>query len=560
MIQVVQQLDAGLAVPCGGFEGVWTREGNLAVCLTAGERRSLADCLAGESPEDPYVPVLMWSADVEGRLTPERFWPVYEKSEDVELRYRAWCMRTGGEDAIAAPRILFESAAGNHGTPNTGAGTLDAKLQSSSRQQETTQAGGKLGNLPEQSHEDNTAADKSGSWRCWIVLEVKGRCGQCAGAKDQPQKTGSETSSQEENVQSSSAGEGGSASYLRVGPIHLYPTLGIRTQEELKGEATAVAAAQTAHQKLQKGHKDFAEEDLRVRMERMETEGRGEIVTFFRMGNGRPPLRIIFAGTKPSSLKLALQTMQGIQTPCLVLADTRLGGEGFFLGSAAYENTVLERIRRSMEELNGFTAAEVVLSGVSFGAAAAIYYGAFLSHCKTPPRAILLAEPILSAGTMALNEKFGRNGSFPPSLDLFLLMRHDFELEKSSGKENEAAKQMDAHMWECVREGDFSGTEIIFAGMEEDEYDAGAFDELKDLFANGEFPHRIYGNDPPERGGGSGKPPLRIYGVVRPGRHIAEESRQISSLTDWLERRYQAIAESMDAEATAKEMKGKRNG
>ena len=76
--------------------------------------------------------------------------------------------------------------------------------------------------------------------------------------------------------------------------------------------------------------------------------------------------------------------MRGMGCPFLLVAEARLEGGCFYMGSREFEDMLAEAIRSPMEEL-GFTPDQVILSGLSMGTFGALYYG-----CDIRPHALIL--------------------------------------------------------------------------------------------------------------------------------------------------------------------------
>ena len=142
------------------------------------------------------------------------------------------------------------------------------------------------------------------------------------------------------------------------------------------------------------------------------TSAREEVFSYFDPGDMRPPLTVYFSGYKTQEGFEGYYMMRKMGCPFLLIAEARLEGGGFYMGSEEYENLLLEVIERSRKEL-GFTRHQVLLAGMSMGSFGALYYG-----CDIRPHAILLGKPLASIGDVASNEKLFRPGVFPTSLDV----------------------------------------------------------------------------------------------------------------------------------------------
>lgn len=156
--------------------------------------------------------------------------------------------------------------------------------------------------------------------------------------------------------------------------------------------------------------------------------------------------------------------MKGMGCPYLLVAEPRLEGGAFYMGSEEYEKMYVEMIRKHMKEL-GFTEDQVVLSGLSMGTYGALYYG-----CDIRPHAIILGKPLASIGTVAANEKYVRSGCFPTSLDVLRLQR---------GASDESAVQaLNAKFWDKFDATNWEKSKFIVSYMMEDDYDSDAYQRL----------------------------------------------------------------------------------
>lgn len=210
---------------------------------------------------------------------------------------------------------------------------------------------------------------------------------------------------------------------------------------------------------------------------RFATSDREEVFSYFDPGNLRPPLNVYFSGYKTREGFEGYRMMRELGHPFLLIAEARLEGGGFYLGSEEYEDTIEAVIREYMRKL-GFGGSEVILSGLSMGTFGAMYYG-----CRIHPNTILVGKPLLSIGDVAWNERLGRPGGFPTSLDV---------LHKLCGSLDQAAVQkLNNRFWDVFDHTDWSGTRFATAYMIEDDYDRTAYEKLQSHLMNADV--RIYG-------------------------------------------------------------------
>lgn len=198
--------------------------------------------------------------------------------------------------------------------------------------------------------------------------------------------------------------------------------------------------------------------------ERFVTKDREEVFAYFDPGDRKPPLNIYFSGYKTKEGFEGYRAMQKMGCPFLLIAEARLEGGGFYIGSDEYETMLCDVIKKYMDEL-GFTKDQVIMSGLSMGTFGALYYG-----CDILPHAMILGKPLASIGSVAANEKRLRPGGFPTSLDV---------LHKLYGDTDQAAVQaLDQRFWEKFDHCDWSHSKFIVSYMIEDDYDANAYKTL----------------------------------------------------------------------------------
>lgn len=110
----------------------------------------------------------------------------------------------------------------------------------------------------------------------------------------------------------------------------------------------------------------------------------------------------------------------------MLIADPRLEGGNFYLGSKAFEQKIVETIQDKLKLL-GFTSADLILSGLSMGTFGALYYASDLR-----PNSVIIGKPLANIGTIALNERVLRPNGFPTSLDMLftILENHPSRRQK----------------------------------------------------------------------------------------------------------------------------------
>lgn len=194
------------------------------------------------------------------------------------------------------------------------------------------------------------------------------------------------------------------------------------------------------------------------------TRKREELFSYFDPRDRKPPLCVYFSGYKTQEGFEGYHMMCSFGTPMLLIAESRLEGGAFYLGSREYEEMIRDTIEECMEEL-GFTREQVVFSGLSMGTFGAMYYGTFLK-----PGYILLGKPLASLGSMAQAERIHRPGGFPTSLDVLWKVEESLEDEGIEGLNHRFWDRFDHTIW--------ADTTFIVAYMYEDDYDVGGYQNL----------------------------------------------------------------------------------
>ncbi|MGP4117517.1 accessory Sec system protein Asp2 [Levilactobacillus zymae] len=195
---------------------------------------------------------------------------------------------------------------------------------------------------------------------------------------------------------------------------------------------------------------------------------------YFDAGDMKPPLNVYFSGFNMADHFEGNFMMERLGAPFLLVSDPRLNGGGFYLGSPEFETGMRQIIESTLKQL-GFAPDDLILSGISEGTTACLYYGAQLS-----PRAIVAGKPLINLGTTATNGRIKRTQDFQPSFD-FLLYH--------TGDDTPAtAQQLNDRVWEKIRQADFSHTTFAIAHMYQDDFDNTSFDQLFE-WTTTHFPH-----------------------------------------------------------------------
>ena len=194
------------------------------------------------------------------------------------------------------------------------------------------------------------------------------------------------------------------------------------------------------------------------------TSQKEEIFCYYDPGDYKPPLNVFFSGYKTRQGFEGYHFMQRLGCPFLLIAEPRLEGGSFYMGSAEYESLLKKCIAKYMRELN-FSREQVIMAGISMGTTGALYYG-----CDIRPHAILLGKPLTNIGTIAENERLSRPGGFATSLDI---------LQYLSGTEDDSAVDgLNQRFWGKFDRTDWSDTKFVVSYMIEDDYDGTAYEDM----------------------------------------------------------------------------------
>lgn len=191
---------------------------------------------------------------------------------------------------------------------------------------------------------------------------------------------------------------------------------------------------------------------------------REEVFFYFDPGDMKPPLNVYFSGYKTKEGFEGYFLMRNMGAPFLLVAEARLEGGGFYMGSKEYEKMISDEIQEYVNDL-GFKNTDVVMSGLSMGTFGALYYG-----CDIRPHALILGKPLANIGDVALNEKLKRPGGFPTSLDVVMNVFGD------ANKWN--AYLLNDKFWNKFAKTNWNETKFIMSYMIEDDYDSNAYQDV----------------------------------------------------------------------------------
>jgi len=198
--------------------------------------------------------------------------------------------------------------------------------------------------------------------------------------------------------------------------------------------------------------------------QRIVTSDREEVFYYFDPGDMKPPLNVYFSGYKTMQGFEGYYMMRKMGAPFLLIAEPRLEGGSFYMGSEEYESNISSIIKKHLDEL-GFSNNQLILSGLSMGTYGALYYG-----CELRPHAMILGKPLASIGDVAANERLHRPGGFPTSLDVV----HGI----AGNTDEKSIQKMNDKFWDKFRSADFTQSKFVVAYMIEDDYDCTAYDKM----------------------------------------------------------------------------------
>lgn len=190
----------------------------------------------------------------------------------------------------------------------------------------------------------------------------------------------------------------------------------------------------------------------------------GRILFYFDAGNMKPPLNVYFGGFNRGDFFEGYGMLKKMESPFILVSDTRLIGGAFYIGSQELETKLIDFINKKLALLH-FSEEQLILAGLSMGTFGALYYASSLH-----PRAIVIGKPLSNIGSIALNEKVKRPGGFPESLDLLLMKNCDFLVNN--------ATSLNEKFWKKFKNGNFTKTIFVIAYMKQDDYDPQAFLEI----------------------------------------------------------------------------------
>lgn len=191
---------------------------------------------------------------------------------------------------------------------------------------------------------------------------------------------------------------------------------------------------------------------------------RQELAYYFNPGDMKPPLNVYFSGFRGAEGFEGFFMMKRLGAPFLLVADPRLEGGCFYMGTKELEEQLVQAIQDSLEYL-GFDHSQLVLSGLSMGAFGALYYSGDLD-----PAAVIVGKPFTNLGDVVTRMKLGRPDEFETSSDMLANITGD--------NSNTSAQLLNERFWQKFKKATFQQTIFAIAYMKEDDYDRHAFEKL----------------------------------------------------------------------------------
>jgi accessory secretory protein Asp2 len=194
-----------------------------------------------------------------------------------------------------------------------------------------------------------------------------------------------------------------------------------------------------------------------------------EILSYFNPGNRKAPLVVNFAGTRLHTDGFEMMgPLNRFGHPYLLFTDSRTQGGAFDVGSAVYEQKIVERIQSAMTEL-GLTHHEVILTGYSMGSYPAMYYAN-----QIKPKAVIVAKPIINLGSFSDKMDFPHHFNTDWPLDM---RRH------LMGRMNrEDTQPLNDKFWQAFAQTDWSKIDVSLYTLDMDEYDGESLPQLLQAF------------------------------------------------------------------------------
>ncbi|WP_164682791.1 accessory Sec system protein Asp2 [Streptococcus hyointestinalis] len=198
--------------------------------------------------------------------------------------------------------------------------------------------------------------------------------------------------------------------------------------------------------------------------ERIADSKRQELFCYFNPGDMQPPLNVYFSGFRGAEGFEGFFMMKRLGAPFLLVADPRLEGGCFCMGTKELEEQLVAAIKNTLDDL-GFEESDLVLSGLSMGAYGAVYYALDLR-----PTAVIVGKPFTNVGDTVKRLKTKLPDEFETSSDMLANIIGDNSYA--------SAEQLNERFWQRFTQSNYPNTTFAIAYMEQDDYDGHAFEKL----------------------------------------------------------------------------------
>lgn len=237
---------------------------------------------------------------------------------------------------------------------------------------------------------------------------------------------------------------------------------------------------------------------------RFSDERRQEFFYYFNPGDMKPPLNVYFSGFRPAEGFEGFGMMKAFNSPFMLIADPRLEGGCFYIGTDQYEEKIIEMIRKALDYL-GFSSSELILSGISMGSFGAAYYAVDLN-----PTAVIVGKPFTNLGDTVSGLKLKRPDEFETSADMLLNVTHGLTQMKID--------EFNQKLWNKYHNASFKDTQFALGYMKNDDYDGYATQRLTNYLS--------------QKG-------VHIYSVGYEGRH----NDNSQAINKWFKQQFKRILE-----------------
>ena len=193
-----------------------------------------------------------------------------------------------------------------------------------------------------------------------------------------------------------------------------------------------------------------------------------ELITYFNPGDYQPPLCVYFGGFRSAEGFEGYYMMKNLKVPFLLVEDLGLVGGAFYRGTVAYRQLLVQKIKDTLQYL-GFSNNQLVLSGMSMGTHASLYYVSDLQ-----PHSVIINKPLVNLNEVARNQILKAPQVYPFIFDI------ETYLAKHIGIKS--VNDLDEEFWQHFKDGKFDSTQFYIAHMLNDDYDDIIFNQLRDRF------------------------------------------------------------------------------